>query len=77
MPISSKRPPSGSEKSGMSRQENEGGPGLAPPITEASVEGSLARLGIVAVPSTRFEWGGYRYTNASDAIAAATRAALK
>ena len=35
----------------------------------------LDRLGITAVPLTVFEWGGYRYGNASDAIAAAKRAA--
>ena len=38
---------------------------------------SLAKFGIVAVPSMRFEWGGYQYTNATDAIAAAKRAASK
>jgi len=32
------------------------------------------RYGIVAVQLTVFDWGGYRYTNASDAIAAAKRA---
>ena len=36
-------------------------------------DADLARLGIVAVPKTVFEWGGYRYTNAVDAIAAARR----
>jgi len=35
----------------------------------------LDRYGIKAVPFTVFEWGGYRYTNASDAIAAAKRSA--
>lgn len=35
----------------------------------------LDRLGITAVPMTVFEWGGYRYSNAGDAIAAARRAA--
>lgn len=34
----------------------------------------LDRYGIVAVPLEVFEWGGYRYTNASDALAAAKRA---
>ncbi len=36
-------------------------------------EAELARLGIVAVPKAVFEWSGYRYTNADDAIAAARR----
>ena len=34
----------------------------------------LERYGIVSVPQTIFLWGGYRYTNASDALAAAKRA---
>jgi hypothetical protein len=35
----------------------------------------LERLGIAVVPRPLFEWGGYRYSNAGDAIAAAERAA--
>ena len=78
MPISSKRPQSGSEQSGISRLENEGGPSVPAATTvDATLESSLVRLGIVSVPSMRFEWGGYKYTNATDAIAAATRAARK
>ena len=34
----------------------------------------LARFGIVSVPTTFFEWNGFRYTRADDAIAAAKRA---
>ena len=41
----------------------------SPPDTAALLE----QYGINAVPSTTYEWGGYRYTNASDAIAAAKR----
>lgn len=37
----------------------------------------LARYGITAVPLTCFEWGGYRYTNSRDAIAAARRGAAE
>jgi hypothetical protein len=33
----------------------------------------LAALGITATQFTRYEWSGYRYTNARDAIAAAER----
>ena len=64
--------PSGSEQSGLARLENEGGPhrGREP---GDSTEETLARFGIVAVPTTMFEWGGYRYTNLSDAVAAAKR----
>jgi hypothetical protein len=38
-----------------------------------SVERQLERYGIERVPTEVFLWGGYRYTNASDAIAAAKR----
>jgi hypothetical protein len=37
----------------------------------------LKRFAIVTVPKAVYEWGGYRYTNASDAIAAAKRGARK
>ncbi len=33
----------------------------------------LQRYGISTVPRPTYEWGGYRYTNAHDAIAAAKR----
>lgn len=33
----------------------------------------LKRYGIATVPRPVYEWGGYRYTNALDAIAAAKR----
>ena len=63
-----------SEKSGIARMENEGGPcGRAPSGSEC-LEDALTRFGIVSVAVTTFEWGGYRYTNAKDAIAAAKRA---
>jgi len=39
-----------------------------------SVRSQLERYGIERVPAEIFVWGGYRYTNASDAIAAAKRA---
>ena len=35
----------------------------------------LERYGIVSHPHTVYEWNGYRYSNSSDAIAAAKRAA--
>lgn len=34
----------------------------------------LRRLGITSHPHITYEWNGYRYSNASDAIAAAKRA---
>ena len=36
-------------------------------------DAELLRLGIERVQTESFRWGGYRYTNASDAIAAAKR----
>jgi hypothetical protein len=41
--------------------------------TNSSEKAELQRLGIKRIPTERFEWGEYRYTNARDAIAAATR----
>jgi len=35
----------------------------------------LKHYGIATVPRPTYEWGGYRYTNAHDAIAAAKRGA--
>lgn len=35
----------------------------------------LAKYGISSVTTTTYEWGGYRYTNADDAVAAAKRGA--
>ena len=36
-------------------------------------DSELAQLGIERIQTEHFLWGGYRYTNASDAIAAAKR----
>lgn len=36
-------------------------------------EADLARYGIERVPVDTFLWGGYRYSNARDALAAAKR----
>jgi hypothetical protein len=48
---------------------------MTPPRMETAEanDKALAQLGIERVPSEHFLWGGYRYTNASDAIAAAKR----
>jgi hypothetical protein len=35
----------------------------------------LKQYGVVTVPKTVYEWGGYRYSNPEDAIAAAKRGA--
>jgi hypothetical protein len=42
---------------------------------DAELRARLDRLGIIVVPRAVYEWGGYRYSSASDAIAAAERAA--
>ncbi len=61
-------------KRSTDRWENEGGP-MAPAKIPArdDLQLELERHGIVPVALTVFDWGGYRYSNASDAIAAAMR----
>ncbi|HET6942895.1 MAG TPA: hypothetical protein VFH89_12105 [Sphingomicrobium sp.] len=44
-------------------------PSAAPNVAEL-----LKRYGISIVPRPVYEWGGYRYSNPEDAIAAAKRA---
>ncbi len=46
------------------------------PVDEGPHEGEveLQRLDIAAHVHTTYEWNGYRYSNAKDAIAAAKRA---
>jgi hypothetical protein len=43
--------------------------------TSPDIPALLKRYGITTVPRPSYEWGGYRYTNAHDAIAAAKRGA--
>ena len=38
-------------------------------------QSELARYGIERIPADVFLWGGYRYSNARDAVAAAKRGA--
>ena len=59
------------------RWENEGGPAGPPETSKTANEQSseLKRYGIIPVQLTVFDWGGYRYSNATDAVAAAKRAA--
>lgn len=55
------------------RWEGEGGH-VSPELSTARDQNAeLERLGIKSTPTTIYEWGGFRYTNASDAIAAAKR----
>lgn len=67
------RPPS---KESTERWENEGGP-ISSPEAQArdDLQFELKRLGITPVQLTVFDWGGYRYSNSRDAIAAAKRSA--
>lgn len=46
---------------------------FAPKPSDAAQSDLLAQYGITSVATTTYEWGGYRYTNAHDAIAAAKR----
>ena len=57
------------------RWENEGGPIHMPSLTVHDEPNSeLKKLKITPVQLTVFDWNGYRYSNARDAIAAAMRA---
>jgi len=49
--------------------------GSNPEIARApAMRAKLETLGITVVPRAVYEWRGYRYSNAGDAIAAAERA---
>ena len=55
-------------------------PNRAPAVatsTSPDIPALLERYGITTVPRPSYEWGGYRYTNAHDAIAAAKRGESK
>jgi hypothetical protein len=56
------------------RWENEGGHVRASSASAGDyLQLELQRYGITPVPLMVFDWGGYRYSNARDAIAAAKR----
>ena len=62
--------------SSTDRWENEGGPASSPEMASRDdLQSELRRYGITPVQLTVFDWGGYRYSNLKDAIAAAKRAA--
>jgi len=65
--------PSASERS-TERWDNEGGQMRPERSSPHDLQHELARFGILPVHLTVFDWRGYRYTNAGDAIAAAKRA---
>jgi hypothetical protein len=65
-----------SSEGSTDRWENEGGPTRSPEIpARDDLQSELERYGITAVQLTVFDWGGYRYSNSKDAIAAAKRLA--
>lgn len=49
-------------------------PGTGRSLQSESLQSQLEQYGISRVPADVFVWSGYRYSNASDAIAAAKRA---
>jgi hypothetical protein len=53
--------------------ENHSAAPTVDPLAQGNAE-NLRRYGISAVQVTTYEWGGYRYSSAADAIAAAKRA---
>jgi len=58
------------------RWENEGGRTRSPAMqSRDDLQADLKKYGITPVQLTVFDWGGYRYTNARDSIAAAKRLA--
>lgn len=58
------------------RWENEGGPARSPEMqSRDDLQAELKKYGIAPVQLTVFDCGGYRYSNARDAIAAAKRLA--
>ena len=58
------------------RWENEGGPARSPEMQlRNDLQSELKRYGITPVQLTVYDWGGYRYSNSRDAIAAAKRLA--
>ena len=56
------------------RWEDEGGQLASRHNAVRDLGDELKRLGIKSTLTTLYEWGGFRYTNAGDAIAAAKRA---
>ena len=66
--------PEHASKHSTDRWENEGGPAPSPAIAPPDdLQSELNGYGITPVQLTVFDWGGYRYSSARDAIAAAKR----
>ena len=60
-------------KASTDRWDNEGGQMRPEMPSPGDLDLELRRYGIVPVQLTVFDWGGYRYSNLRDAIAAAKR----
>lgn len=76
MPAFPERSGSGSKKQSFPKSESV--PALlGSDATDSNQDELLTRYGITSVPTMRYEWGGFRYTNAHDAIAAAKRGAAR
>ena len=61
-------------ESSTDRWESEGGPVRSPEMqARDELEAQLKQYCITPVQITVFDWGGYRYSNSRDAIAAAKR----
>lgn len=47
----------------------------SPPAFDPELRAKLDKLGITVVPRAEYHWGAFRYSTATDAIAAAERSA--
>ena len=64
-------------KDSTDQWENEGGPARPRRMSLGDdLQDELRRYGITPIQLTVFDWGGYRYSNSKDAIAAARRLAI-
>ncbi len=54
-------------------------PAATPPepshLSDQDMEQAMRQYGITRIPTQSYEYGGYRYTNIKDAVAAAKRGA--
>jgi hypothetical protein len=58
----------------VSYEQAHSSPIFEPVVRNVPDKALLDELGITAKPHITYEWNGFRYTNAADAIAAARRA---
>jgi hypothetical protein len=60
---------------GTAKSSGSGRRRMTPNANEKIDQAELDRYGIERVPADVFQWAGYRYSNAQDAVAAAKRSA--